>query len=643
MPSARRRSIRWWLPLSFALVLLLVASAFTALTYREVRLAALDGASDRLTDASTQVATLLQASIPNRLTALKAVAEDTSVVAYLAGTGDEAAAIARLTRLPRPGLWSVTELRDASGSVLLHLPDSLPAGQVWMPVDSAAITPFVAADSAMLYAVVTPVRRDGTVIGYLVDQRRISSSTNEVQLITDLIGSDATVLVGNKSGDAWTDLGRVVDGPPAAVLTAASPAGYVSSRGDRIGVSAPVEQTPWAVWVEFPREAVMARAETFLNQTILIALALVAFGALVGSLISRRITSPLGKMTGAVAAFGEGKEDVELPVEATGEIGELANAFDEMIRKLSEREKTLHATSDRLAYAAAEILAATTQQASGETEATTAVAHTMTTVEEVIETANQSRDRADLVAKSAQRAADIGKAGQRAVEESMAAMSSIRGEVESIAERIVALAEQAQAIGEITAALNDIAEQTNLLALNAAVEAARAGEHGRGFAVVAGEVKALAQESRKATVQVRRILGEIQRATGAAVMVTEQGTKHVLATARQVTEAGSTIQALIDAVGAAAHATHQIVASAGQQTSGMKQIRFAMESIQRTTQQNLAATRQAEQAAHDLNALGKELAGLVNGGRRRGKGNLKAGGAGAANTTVQMHDSHAAD
>jgi methyl-accepting chemotaxis protein len=642
MPSTRKRSIQWWLPVSFALVLLLVASAFTALTYSEVRMAALDGASDRLTDASTQVATLLQGSIPNRLTTLETAAEDTALIAYLAGTGDEGAAFARLARIPRPGATSVTELRDASGTVLLHLPDSLPAGTVWMPTDSAAITPFVASDSVMLYAVVTPVRREGTVVGYLVDQRRISSTTNEAELITDLIGSDATVLVGNQSGDGWTDLGRVVDGPSAAVLSAESPARYTSPRGDRIGVWAPVEQTPWAVWVEFPRDAVMARAETFLNDTILFAIALVAFGALVGSLISRRITAPLGRMTGAVEAFSEGKEEVDLPVEATGELGQLATAFEEMIGKLNQREKTLHATSDRLAFTAAEILAATTQQASGETEATTAVAHTMTTVEEVIETANQSRDRADLVAKSAQRAADIGKAGQRAVEESMAAMSSIRGEVESIAERIVALAEQAQAIGEITAALNDIAEQTNLLALNAAVEAARAGEHGRGFAVVAGEVKALAQESRKATVQVRRILGEIQRATGAAVMVTEQGTKHVVATARQVTEAGTTIQALIDAVGAAAHATHQIVASAGQQTSGMKQIRYAMESIQRTTQQNLAATRQAEQAAHDLNALGKELASLVNGGRRRG-GNLRGAGAGAGTATVQMHVSHAAD
>ena len=71
----------------------------------------------------------------------------------------------------------------------------------------------------------------------------------------------------------------------------------------------------------------------------------------------------------------------------------------------------------------------------------------------------------------------------------------------------MALAEQAQAIGEIIATVNDIADQTNILALNAAIEASRAGGQGRGFAVVAGEVKALADQSKRATQQVRQILG----------------------------------------------------------------------------------------------------------------------------------------
>jgi methyl-accepting chemotaxis protein len=273
----------------------------------------------------------------------------------------------------------------------------------------------------------------------------------------------------------------------------------------------------------------------------------------------------------------------------------------------------LQKTSAVLASSAAEILAATTQQASGATETSAAVTETVTTVDEVAQTAEQAAERARAVSELAQRAAEIGGAGRTAVEKSVAGMKDLKAQVESISESIVALADQAQAIGEIIATVTEIAEQTNLLALNAAVEAARAGDQGRGFAVVATEVRSLADEAKKATVQVRQILGEIQRATTAAVMNTEQGTKFVTAGAKQAAEAGETIRALSDAVTEASQAAAQIVASASQQAAGMAQIRQAMTNVHEATQQNLAATRQAEAAAQDLNTLGVGLLELVGG------------------------------
>ncbi len=271
-----------------------------------------------------------------------------------------------------------------------------------------------------------------------------------------------------------------------------------------------------------------------------------------------------------------------------------------------------------LASSASEILAATRQQAAGASQSMAAVAETAATVDQVAQTADQAAQRARMVAESAQRTAEIGKSGRRAVEESQASMAGVREQVESIATSILALAEQAHAIGEIIATVDDIAGQTNLLALNAAIEASRAGEYGRGFAVVAQEIRSLAEQSRGATVQVRQLLGEIQRATTTAVMTTEEGTKQAAVGARQVAEAGDTIRLLAETASDAAQAAAQIVASAGQQASGMGQIRQAMRDIQTATQQNLSATQQTERAAQDLSRIGLSLMELVGSDGRAG-------------------------
>ena len=279
--------------------------------------------------------------------------------------------------------------------------------------------------------------------------------------------------------------------------------------------------------------------------------------------------------------------------------------------------RPLQEAASLLASSASEILAATTEQAAGTNESMAAVSETVATVDEVTQTANQAALRARAVSETASRAAERGRTGKKAVDDTMTAIRAVEAQVESIAGSIVSLAEQAQAIGEIITAVSDIAEQTKLLALNAAVESARAGEHGRGFAVVAAEIKSLAGQAKQSTVQVRTILGEIQRATNAAVMTTEQGTKQVAAAGRQVTQAGEIIAQLAEAADESAQTAAQIQASAGQQAIGMEQIRQAIGNIHDATQQHLVATRQSESAAQDLNRLGTQMVDMV-GAKRRG-------------------------
>ncbi len=260
-----------------------------------------------------------------------------------------------------------------------------------------------------------------------------------------------------------------------------------------------------------------------------------------------------------------------------------------------------------LASSASEIVATTNQVAASAAETAAAVSETSATVEEVKQTAGVASEKAKYVSESAQKVSHVSQAGRKSVESTIAGMHRIEEQMESIAESIVRLSEQGQAIGEIIATVNDLAEQSNLLAVNAAIEAAKAGEQGKGFAVVAQEVKRLAEQSKQATTQVRTILSDIQKATSAAVMATEQGNKAVEAGVKQSAEAGESIRLLSDSVTEAAQAAVQIAASSQQQMVGMDQVALAMENIKQASMQNVSGTKQAETAARGLDELGKKL------------------------------------
>jgi methyl-accepting chemotaxis protein len=262
----------------------------------------------------------------------------------------------------------------------------------------------------------------------------------------------------------------------------------------------------------------------------------------------------------------------------------------------------------QLSSSASEILATTTQVASGAAETASAVSETTATVEEVKQTAQVSSQKARFVSDSAQK---VSQTGRKSVEDAIAGMHRIQEQMESIAESIVRLSEQSQAIGEIIATVNDLAEQSNVLAVNAAIEAAKAGEQGKGFGVVAQEVKSLAEQSKQATAQVRTILGDIQKATSAAVLATEQGHKAVEAGVKQSVQASDAIRQLAESIGEAAQAATQIAASSQQQMVGMDQVALAMDNIKQASSQNVAGTRQAEVAAQSLHELGVKLGAMI--------------------------------
>jgi methyl-accepting chemotaxis protein len=361
------------------------------------------------------------------------------------------------------------------------------------------------------------------------------------------------------------------------------------------------------------RDAASRASARSASRTVVVGvlLAFILLGA-AGLFLTRDIARPLRALTSTAERIADG--DLTTKLTAGGrsdEVGALGVALSRMVESLRGSTHRIQEAVGVLSSSASEIVAAVTQVTSGATETAAAVSETATTVEEVKQTAQVSSQKAKQVSEGAQRSVNASQAGEQSVHETIDGMNRIREQMESIATSIVRLSEQSQAIGEIIATVNDLAEQSNLLAVNASIEAARAGEQGKGFAVVAQEVKVLAEQSKQATGQVRTILSDIQKATGAAVMAIEQGGKAVEAGVKQSTETGDSIQSLARNVVEAAQAIVQIEASSRQQLLGMDQVAVAMDNIKTASVQNVSSMNQVETAAKNLQDLGHSLRQLV--------------------------------
>jgi methyl-accepting chemotaxis protein len=360
--------------------------------------------------------------------------------------------------------------------------------------------------------------------------------------------------------------------------------------------------------IKSENEAIFGRAWQLI---VLIAAAAIIAGIIVAQWMAQRIQRSLtayGQFAGQVAG---GDLTGSLAVHGHDELGRLGGHLNTMSSSLRELTGQVRDGVHGMSSASAEILATVSEHTASANEQSAAVNQVTATVNEVRAAAEQTAQKAGDVVGLAQASVRVGQEGTESVEAMLAGMAEIRAKVEAIAGDVLALSAQSQQIGEIIAVVNDIADQSNLLALNAAIEAAKAGEQGKGFAVVAAEVRNLATQSKGATGKVRGILGEIQKATNAAVLATEQGSQKVEQGMGLAQRAGGVIGELAETIRAAAQAVQQIAASAKQQSTAMDQIAAAMRDVNQATVQFVAGARQSQTAAEGLNGLARQLQSLT--------------------------------
>ena len=359
--------------------------------------------------------------------------------------------------------------------------------------------------------------------------------------------------------------------------------------------------------VDLGRQLTQSIADETRNSVILVLVVTVCAGLIFAYLIRRSVTTPLAELSAAMERVGRGDLRHEVTFSRRDEIGDLGRSLSQMVSGLRDLATQTRAVVENLNSATAEILASTQQQAAGTAEQAAAVQQANATMAQISQSGAQISDRAKQVATTAEAASTASVSGMQSVRNMVSMMESIREQAEAVAENVVLLSEKTQAVGDIVQSVNDIAEQSHLLSLNASIQAAVAGEHGRSFSVVASEMKNLAAQSKQATVQVRSILGDIQKGITSSVMLTEEAVKRIESGRQQSTVAEDTIRELTASIEESVQAFQQIVGGSSQQQIGFEQVTQAVRNISIASQQTVVSTRQSEKAAANLSALAQQL------------------------------------
>jgi len=294
-----------------------------------------------------------------------------------------------------------------------------------------------------------------------------------------------------------------------------------------------------------------------------------------------------------------------------GALGALADSFNLMVDDLGKLIEEVQTAALQVGGAASEILAATEQMARGAEEQSVQVANASAAVEEMAASIRQVAMNADSAAEAAQRAAQVAQTGGNTVLETIEGMRRIRATVQDSAQKIKSLGESSLEISKIVQTIEDIANQTNLLALNATIEAARAGEAGRGFAVVAEQVRELAERSSKATNDISQLVQTIQSETQDAVSAMERGTLEVERGTKLADQASRALEEIRSVVQQSTELIQEISLAAKQQDIASSGVVSAMTEVSQIAKQSLLGSRQSAQLAMRLNAITQQLARSV--------------------------------
>jgi len=328
-------------------------------------------------------------------------------------------------------------------------------------------------------------------------------------------------------------------------------------------------------------------------------------------LFSRSLLTPLRLAVETSERIASGDLTKDVHDDGRDEAGDMMRAMQRMQEQLRSTLERITDSSQQLASTSEELSVITNQASRTVHEQSSQLEQAVTAVNEMTAAIEEVAGNANSTSRNTEQAQEEVQSGQGKLQETVNTIDSLSVEIGSTNEGIGRLAGNVQEIGKVIEVIRAIAEQTNLLALNAAIEAARAGEQGRGFAVVADEVRALAGRTQESTVEIERMIGNVQNETNVAVKNMETSSRWVANTremAHDVLEVLSRSAGLMDQIN---QQNLSIASAAEEQAAVAQEVDRSLVAIHDLSAQTSSGADETQVSSQHLASLAEGLNDLL--------------------------------
>ena len=367
----------------------------------------------------------------------------------------------------------------------------------------------------------------------------------------------------------------------------------------------------WALIAEIDEIEAFKTANTLINISTSIVVAVSVIISIIGILIAKNISGPIVQAVAVAQSVSSGDLTAKIFVNQSDELGLLQQAMQEMIAKLKSMIEHISSSAEQQATASQELSRITELTDTNVTRQHQATEQVATAINEMSVSIDEVTNNTAEASKAADTSTKLVNISSAAVHETIVQILQLSDDITKSKVLIDEVQAGTADIANILITIKGIADQTNLLALNAAIEAARAGEQGRGFAVVADEVRTLAQNTQNSTVEIEKMIKSLEVNVSAATNSMIAGTDQAQRIVDKTKEVTSSLTEVESSVSLISDMNIQISTATQQQSEVARDINQQATEISDISIETGESTKEISSASDELAALAVDLTDQV--------------------------------